>query len=138
MKRNAGRSFVTIMIVIAVSALFLRTTVEQIMRMTVAQNEADAMATLKLISAALENYAKDHLGAYPSTLKPLTETSPVYLDRDYIAESPFKGYIYSCARLESGSYSCSAVPEKCKLTGGVSYGISTGGALISDDCTKRE
>jgi len=135
---RSGRSFVTIMIVIAVSALLVKTTVEQIIRFSISQNEADALATLKLVSAALENYAKDHLGAYPSSLQPLTETSPAYLDRDYVKESPVKGYIYTCARMESGSYSCSAVPEKCKLTGEKIYTVSTGGALLSEECVKKD
>lgn len=138
MKSRAGRSFVTIMIVIAVSALVLRMTVEQIIKITIDQNEADAFATLKLVSAALENYAKDHLGAYPSSLQPLTETSPAYLDRDYVQDSPVKGYVYACERMESGSYSCTAAPEKCRLTGEKAYTVSTGGALVSEECVKKD
>ena len=79
MKKRDGRSFVTIMMVIAVAALLLRTTVEQIIKINIEQNESDALSTLKLISTALENYAKDHRGAYPLDLGALTGTSPRYL-----------------------------------------------------------
>lgn len=138
MKKTQGRSFVTIMMVIAVAALLLRTTVEQIIRINIEQNESDALSTLKIISTALENYAKDHRGAYPSDLGALTRTSPPYLELDYIAESPVKGYTYSCSRLEPSSYSCSATPLKCRLTGQIAYSISTGGSLASEACVKKE
>ncbi len=85
-----ARSFVTIMISIALSVLILRFAVEQLIKKNIAQNETGALSTLKLISAALENYAKDNHGVFPLSLTVLTKTSPLYLDRDYI-----KGiYIY--------------------------------------------
>lgn len=141
MKDNKSRSFVAIIIITAVFALILRATVEQLIKINIAQNEANALSTLKLISAALENYAKDNQGIFPanlSILTILTQTNPVYLNKDYIKESPTKGYSYSCSRLDSSGYNCSASPVKCKTTGKIVYNISTGGLFVSESCKKEE
>ena len=133
-----AKSFVTIMIVIAVLALVLRIIIERIIDSNIAQNESNAQGTLKLISAALENYAKDNQGSYPSSISFLTMTKPAYLDKDYITQSPSKGYYYSCPRLGASGYSCTASPGRCKLTGKTVFTITTGGVLIPQECEIRE
>jgi type II secretory pathway pseudopilin PulG len=125
------------MLVIAISALFLRIAVERIIKYNIAQNESIAQGTVKLISAALENYAKDNHGIYPTSLAVLTKTKLAYLDRDY-TNSPFKGYNYSCSRIEASGYSCNASPTRCKLTGSMIYNVTTGSLLVSEECEKKE
>jgi len=137
-KGTGAKSFVTIMIVIAVSALLLRITVEKLIKINIAQNESNASLTLKLISAALENYAKDNQGIFPAEISVLTKTSPPYLDKDYVAQSPFRGYSFSCSRLEASGYSCSATPVKCRLSGNLMHSVSTGGLLISEECSRKD
>ena len=132
-----AKSFVTIMIVVAVCALLLRICIEQIIKINIAQDESSALATIKLISAAIENYATDHKGAYPVSLSSLTQANPAYLDKDYITQSSLKGYNYSCSRLEASGYSCQASPVKCNLTGRTVYSVTTGGAVVSQDCSKQ-
>lgn len=127
-----------IMMVIAICALLLRIAAWQIIKINISQNESDAYSTLKLIAASLENYAKDNSGAYPANFALLTQNKPAYLDRDYIAQSPFKGYNYICPRLEVSGYNCLAVPLKCKLTGRKVYAINTGGVLGQEECDKKE
>lgn len=138
MKDTRARSFVTIMIVIAVSALLLRVSIEQIIKINITQNESNALATLKLISTALENYAKDNHGVFPLSLSVLIQTTPPYLDRDYIGESPIKGYNYTCPKLEPSGYSCGARPVKCNITGKTIYTINTGHSFASEECSKKE
>ncbi|MBM3254750.1 MAG: type II secretion system protein [Candidatus Omnitrophica bacterium] len=138
MINNKARSLVTVMIVIAVSALLLRITIEQVIKISISQNESSALTTLKMISTAFENYARDNKGIFPANLSVLVKASPRYLDQNYIAESPVKGYIYSCQRLEPASYSCSAIPARCKLTGSMSYTVVTGGSLLFEECSKKE
>jgi type II secretory pathway pseudopilin PulG len=133
-----ARSFVMIMMVIAVCALVLRVLIERLIKINITQNESNAAVTLKLISAALENYAKDNLGAYPTNFSLLAQTKPPYLDKDYLVKSPLKGYNYSCLRFEPSGYSCSASPTRCKLTGNTVYTITTGGSLISEVCERKE
>lgn len=138
MKDTRGHSFVTIMIVIALFAFFLRIAIEQVMMVNITQNESSAAATLKLISTALENYSKDNKGIYPDTIPVLTKGSPVYLEKDYALLSPIKGYIYACPRIETSGYICTAIPLKCKVTGKNTFTITTGGSLSSEDCSKKE
>lgn len=138
MKNKQGKSFVAIMLIIALTVLLLRVVIKQVIKISVTQNESHASLTLKLISVALENYARDNQGVYPISLPILTQTKPPYLDNDYITESPLRGYDYSCARLEPSGYSCSAIPVKCNLSGKTIYTIITGGSLISEECNKSQ
>ncbi|MDD2680321.1 MAG: hypothetical protein PHO03_05955 [Candidatus Omnitrophica bacterium] len=138
MKDKKARSFVVIMIVIALSALLLRVIPDKAISLTCSQNESNAQSTLRLISTALENYAKDNRGAYPDKVSVLTQSSPAYLDRDYVKQSPIKGYTYNCSRLDAGGYSCQALPTRCKLTGKIVFTVTTGSLLISEDCDKQE
>jgi len=138
MINRKARGFVMIMVVIAIFSLLLRVAIDKIIKINITQNESNAQATLKLISAALENYAQDHIGEYPNNFTLLVEDNPSYLDRDYLRESPLKGYAYSCSTLEVSGYSCSAVPLNCNLVGRTSYTVTTGGLIISEACVKKE
>lgn len=138
MGNKNARSFVGIMLVIAVLSLFLRIAIEKIIKFNIVQNESNVESTLKLISAAFENYAKDHLGQYPANFYVLTSGKPSYLDRDYLSDSPIKGYDYNCQRLETLGYSCQAVPIKCGLSGKKSYYVTTGSVITYEDCSKKE
>jgi len=138
MMNKKARSFVVIMMVIALSALAIRMIIGEIIGITSSQNESNALSTLKLISAAFENYAKDNQGAYPVKLTVLTQAKPPYLDKDYIKQSPIKGYSYNCSRLDAAGYSCYALPTRCKLTGKVDFTVTTGSLLISEDCDIKE
>lgn len=138
MRNVTGKSFITIMIITAVCALVLRIVIKQIIKGNINQNESNASETIKLISTALENYAKDHKGLYPESISALTKTSPAYLENDYSFQSPSKGYTFTCLRLEPSGYSCSALPVKCNLTGQTSYTVITGGSFISEECSKKD
>lgn len=131
---NKAKSFVTIMVAVAVTALFLRIGIDRVMKLTLAQNDSNAAATLKLVSTALQNYANDHNGSFPDKFSQLVQTSPAYLDKNYITLSPVKGYRYLCPRLENSGYTCRAAPDHCGLTGNMVYTVSTGGLLISEEC----
>ncbi|MEW6075330.1 MAG: hypothetical protein AB1530_03385, partial [Candidatus Omnitrophota bacterium] len=135
---NKGLSLIVVMISIAVVSLLLRIAIGQIIKINIAQNEADASNTMKLVSAALENYAKNHRDAYPSNLSVLVETTPPYLEKDYTGFDSVKGYEYSCDRLDPSGYSCQAAPVKCMFSGEKSFTIITGGIVSSEDCRRRE
>lgn len=136
MKNNRAKSFVTIMIIIAILAFLLRFAIDRIIKSNITQNESNAQATLRLISTALENYAKDNHGIYPAIPSVLTKSKPPYLDKDYITQSPSKGYNFGCSRLEQSGYSCHASPVSCKLSGNTVYTITTGGLFVSEECEK--
>jgi type II secretory pathway pseudopilin PulG len=133
-----ARSFVVIMIVISLVALILRVAIVQFVNFNITQNEAAALETLKLLSTAIENYAKDHMGVFPTSLEALVQSSPAYIEKEYISLSYEKGYNFNCLRLESSGYTCSASPSRCKITGKKAFTITTGQVLSSEECGKKE
>lgn len=137
-KNNQGRSLVTLTVTIAVVAIVLRFGAEKVLKVTITQNESDALNTLKLISTSLENYAKDNVGVFPANFSILTQTKPAYIDKDYIGLSPVKGYNYKFLRLEAYGYSLLAEPTMCNFTGRKIYTITTGGVLMTEECGKKE
>jgi len=132
-----ARSFVTIMIVVALSALLLRLAVHKIIIYNIEHNQLLAQVNLKLLSTALENYAKNNKNTYPSSIDQLTQSNPVYLERNYLALSSIRGYEYDCPRLDAAGYNCSASPVDCKLTGKMVYSVSTGGLILAESCDKK-
>lgn len=138
LESKKGKNFVLMMVAIALFALFLRAAIKEAVTWGIAQNESSAQATLKLISTALENFAHAHLNSYPTEISSLAKTSPPYLDKAYLTPFTARGYNFSCSRLETGGYSCSAVPTKCEFSGRIIYTISTGGVLVTEKCEKRD
>lgn len=137
MLNNKARSFVVIMIAIALGALLLRLVIHRAIKFTVEQNQLYAQGNLKLLSTALENYAKDNKGVYPQSFSLLMQGQPAYLGKNYIVDSPLRGYEYDCARLDPTGYNCQASPTSCRLTGSTIYSVSTGGLIISESCDKK-
>ena len=137
MFNRKARSFVTIMIIVALAALLLRLAVHKLIIYNMEQNQLLAQVNLKLLSTALENYAKDNKGAYPTNIDLLTKNKQPYLERNYLAVSMVRGYEYDCQRLDSIGYNCSATPVNCKLTGKMVYAVSTGGLIIAQSCDKK-
>lgn len=127
-----------IMVAIGLLALVLRFAIVGLIRLNIAQNESEALGALKLISAALEKYAEDNDGIYPSNFSLLIQSNPSYLDQDYVSDSPLEGYIYSCPRLEPSGYTCYAAPLRCALTGKLTFSVTTGSPPISQECDKKE
>jgi len=132
-----ARSFVTVMIVIAIVTLLLRLVIHKIIVYNMEQSQSLAQINLKLLSTALENYAKDNKNVYPDNIALLINNKPAYLEKDYLAVSSVRGYQYDCLRLDPTGYSCSATPLNCKFNGKMIYTVSTGGLIISESCDKK-
>ena len=125
------------MIVIALAALALRISIHEIVRLSIQQNQSAAQNTLKLISIAMENYSKNNKGVYAENFLQLTQATPAYLGRNYVKDSPVRGYDYDCPRMDAAGYSCIASPDHCRLSGEAVYSVSTGGLFISESCDKK-
>jgi hypothetical protein len=134
MFNNRARSFVTIMVVVALSALLLRLGIHRIIIYRIQQNQLLAQVNLKLFSTAMENYAKDNNNVYPDRVELLIKHSPAYLERDYLSAASVHGYEYDCQRLDATGYNCTASPINCKLTGKMVYVMSTGGLIMTESC----
>ena len=137
MFNKVAKSFVTIMIVVALSALLLRLAIHKIIIYNIEQNQLMAQVNLKLFSTALENYAKDNKGVYPLSTTELTKDKPIYLEKDYLAVPSVQGYEYDCQRLDQKGYNCTAAPVNCMLTGKKIYTVSTGGLIITESCDNK-
>ena len=135
---SPARSFVVIMIAVALIAVVLRFAILQVIRFTIEQNEANALETLQFVTTALENYANDHDRAYPADLTLLTKNDPPYISQDYISLIPSKGYSFSCMRLEPSGYTCSAAPAQCNVSGRKVFIVTTGQAVATEECGKKE
>jgi hypothetical protein len=131
-----ARSFVMIMVAVALSALLLRMVVHRIIIYNIERNQSLAQVNLKLFSTAMENYAKDNKNVYPTNVDLLTKSEPPYLERDYLAATAVRGYEYDCQRLDATGYNCTASPVNCQLTGKNVYAVSTGGLIMSQSCEK--
>ena len=146
MGNNIGRSIVALMIVISVTALIFRFSLEYVLNFNIRQQEQNAQDTLKLVSTAVENYAKDHLDVFPDSLSELVRTDPPYIEKGYYkkinVDSRFfsftKGYNYDYLKLESAGYRCLAMPVLCGLTGRNAFTVDSGNAIIKEECSKKE
>ncbi len=138
MFNSRARSFVTMMVAVAVSAFLLRLGLHRIIVYRIQQNQLLAQINLKLFSTAMENYAKDNKNTYPVSVDLLTKNKPVYLERDYLAAASVHGYEYDCQRLDASGYNCTASPVNCKLTGEMVYAVSTGGLIMARGCDENK
>ncbi|MDD5129488.1 MAG: hypothetical protein PHS66_00325 [Candidatus Omnitrophica bacterium] len=137
MFNNRAKSFVTIMVVVALSALLLRMAVHRIIIYKIQQNQLLAQVNLKLFSTAMENYAQNNKNVYPASVDLLIKHDPPYLERDYLAATSVRGYEYDCQRLDPAGYNCTASPVNCQLTGKTVYTVSTGGLILAENCDQK-
>ena len=128
----------TIMVVVALSALLLRLAIHRIIVYKIEQNQLLAQVNLKLLSTALENYAKDNKNVYPENVDLLTKANPVYLEKDYLAAPAVGGYEYDCQRLDATGYNCTASPVNSQFSGKMVYVASTGGLIIAQGVIKNK
>ena len=119
-------------IVVAFIALLGLIGIPKLIAANIANNEAVAQKTLKIISIACENYGKANKGVYPRELPALTLGSPKYLSVDYTL--PVRsGYAYNFSSTDTG-YTVSAKPISPGVTGIHIYTITTGGVLTFVAC----
>jgi len=134
-KKDTGKGFtlVEIMIVIAIIVIVAAMTSVNLVRSKAIAMEANAQATLKTISTAIESYAGANEGMYfdGSDLSVLYDPDPKYISKDYVADcsvdSPCQGYSYSCELATSG-YTCTATPNVV-YGDARTYQIESGGSL---------
>ena len=131
---DKGFTLVALMISVSIITLLAAIGIPQILRTRITANETAARATLKTISTALETYAAEVGQGYPTEISVLMTTTPPYLTKNYIADSPFLGYNFDCETLEVSGYSCTAQPQNCGQTGSKKYTITTSSVLTEADC----
>ncbi|MCM8762978.1 MAG: hypothetical protein NC829_01170 [Candidatus Omnitrophica bacterium] len=131
--------FEVMLCVVALLCLFVSFLLPHVFELRLEKNEESAQVTLKkIISPALENYAKDNNGTYPISEDALIQNNPPYLRRSYSGKI-IQGYQYNFD-LSNVGYSVSAEPYKCgpKGTGRKSYIVTTGAVFNETDCNQTK
>lgn len=131
-----GFTLVEIMIVVAIIALLAAIAIPNLLRARVNANEANAQATLRTLSTAIESFAGANSGIYPDAIADLTGANPPYLNASPIGTS--QGYTFACGTLVTTGYSCTAAAASCNNTGNHDYTMTTGGVLTSAACVVAE
>lgn len=132
-----GFTLVEIMVVVAIVAVLAAIAIPNLLRARATANDSAAQANLRTISAAYETYASSHSGSYNETTANLADSSqhnPVYLNENYADGANRHGYSYSCTPADA-SYTCTATPATCNVSGTKVFTIIDGGRLTSADCT---
>lgn len=137
MEKKKSKNFVLIISIFALIAVGLRLLLGFVVNSLIAQNEDNALTTLKLIATSLDNYSKNHRGIFPENLKQLLDSQPPYLDRNYWDLPSFQGYVFDCPKLLPVEYMCVAKPVICNITGKKIFMVATGGVISSENCIKK-
>lgn len=127
MKKKKSFTLVEIMIVVAIIALLAAIALPGLLRSRLNAQESAAQANLQVIAGALESYAAANDGKYPTSETSLTGANPPYLNKAYCGQS-VSGYTYSCS-LSNTTYTVTATPTTCGVTGKRIFNITTGGVL---------
>ncbi|MCF7873998.1 MAG: DUF4190 domain-containing protein [Candidatus Omnitrophica bacterium] len=119
-------------VLIPIIAMLAAIAIPNLLRTRMNAGEANAKATLRILSTAAESYAAANNGEYPFSAYSLTSAEPPYLNENYTSGT-HQGYKFSC-EFDSNSYECVAIPENCGTTGTEIYTIEKGGILSETDC----
>jgi len=112
-------------------ALLAAIAIPNLVKARLTANELTAQATLKTISAAVENYATANNGQYPLE-EYFKYTKPYYLDK-ILNNKTNQGYAYS-SNLNPSGYKITATPSKCGATGTKIFTIETRGKSTEKNC----
>lgn len=130
MKKTYGFTLVEIMIVVAIIALLGAISIPNLLRTRINANEAAAQVTLKAIVSAETAYHS--VNATYATIGQLAGENPPFMEDVSIGSR--QGYNFNCPTVLPDSYSCTAEPAFCNITGIRNFTISTGGDITEGVC----
>jgi Tfp pilus assembly protein PilE len=126
-EKKQGMTLLEITMVIFIIILLASLIQGYFQRSRIHTNDMSAQVKLRQMSTAIETYAGDHTGNYPTNMDVLHTIEPPYIDENYCAIEE-RGFMYSCS-LWSAGYLFEAHPVEVGVTGTTTFMISTGGYL---------
>ncbi|MFA5271262.1 MAG: DUF4190 domain-containing protein [Candidatus Omnitrophota bacterium] len=110
-------------IMVPILMLLAAIAIPNLLRARVNANEAYAMNVVRTVSTAAESYKVSN-GQYPSKEEDLVSKEPQYINESYNNKT-LNGYNYSVA-FSPDSYTITASPEKCFVTGAKIFTMQNG------------
>jgi len=136
MKKLRRRAFtlVEVMIVAAIIILVAALAIPNLYRMRMNANEAAAVASLRTISTAMENFRSGQtVPAYPTQLSLLSGDTPPYID-SVLGSGTKQGYAFVLSGISGGNtYTCTATPASSGM--GVRVFVVTESGVITSGGT---
>lgn len=121
-KAEQGFTLVEIMVVVTIVAILAALSIPNLLRARHNADEAAAIASIRAISTACENYRSSQTPpSYPQSLTALASASPPYIDSALAnatsASSAKQGYYYTFTYLNEDQYTCLSTPKLSGVTG---------------------
>ncbi len=133
-RAKRGFTLVEIMIVVSIISLVAAFAIPNLLRARLSANETAAIASLRIISSALESWCSIN-GQYPTTaqgLATLSGATPPYIDAA-LGTGVKQGYNFAYTQVSSAQYNCTAAPQVYQNTGIRSFIIQEDGVIREAD-----
>lgn len=126
--RNTGFSLTEVMIVVAIIALLVASSIPNLLRTRIQANESATQAALKALAVAESEYkiANPEYGSLEQLGAP--SSGPPYID-PLLAGGVKNGYVFDVALAASDSYLITAIPSISSLTGVRSFCLTEDGVI---------
>lgn len=122
-------------ILLPIIAILAAIAIPNFLRARMSANDNVTTAEVKVISAALETYAADNQGKYPTSENEAIKSANPYFVKSYKSEEGVYGHKYSFTLGEAG-YEINAVPVSCGVTANKIITVKTKGEVSTTDCVE--
>lgn len=129
--RRGGFTLVEIMIVVGIIILLAAFAIPNFVRMRVNANEGAAIASMRSISTAMQNFRTGSSPpVFPAQINLLSSAIPPYIDSE-LGSGIKQGYAFVFSAVSGGdTYTCTATPQSA-FSGTRTFVVTEGGVITS-------